>query len=171
MYFHIGLSAPWERGDQSELVDLMAAVRDRDADNVVVDVQLSHSETHYRMVPMTSSERIRRRQRQRQLQVATLFFPVDDDRNPLQDLPPNLRYQEIQASDGGAVSFDGMLLFVGERPCASIVGQIYYENEKPAQHHDHDYDGKCQDEMLHPRIQARQGMTGAPIRQSLAGCL
>jgi hypothetical protein len=122
MYFHIGLSAPSERGDQSELIDLMAAVRDRDADNVVVDVQLAHSETHYRMVPMTSSERIRLRQRQ--LQVATLFFPVDDDRNPLQDLPPNLRYQEIQASDGGAVSFDGMLLFVGERPCASIVGQI-----------------------------------------------
>lgn len=71
---------------------------------------------------MTNSERIRRRQRQ--LQAATLFFPVDDDRNPLQDLPPNLRYQEIQATDGGAVSFDGMLLFVGERPYASIVGLI-----------------------------------------------
>lgn len=59
MYYHTGLSAPCERGDQSELIDLMAEVRDRDADNVVVDVQLSHSETHYRMVPMTSSERIR----------------------------------------------------------------------------------------------------------------
>lgn len=40
-YFHIGLSAPCERGDQRELIDLMAEVRDRDEDNVVVvDVQL-----------------------------------------------------------------------------------------------------------------------------------
>lgn len=120
MCFHIGLSAPWERGDQTELIDLMAEVWDRDEDNV--NVQLSHSETHYRMDLKMSSGRIHRQRRR--LQVANLSYRDDDDCNRLQGLRPTLRCQEIRATDGGASSFDGRLLSVGERPCASIVGRI-----------------------------------------------
>ena len=68
MYFRIGLGDPCERGDQNELIDPMAGVRDRDEDNGVVDVQMSHSETRAWMALTTNSGRIRQRQQQRQRQ-------------------------------------------------------------------------------------------------------
>jgi hypothetical protein len=102
MCFHTGLSAPCERGDQTVLIDLMAEVWDRDEDNV--DVQLSHSETHYRMDLTMNSGRMHRQLRR--LQVASLSYRDDDDCNRLQGLQPILRCQEIRATDGGASSFE-----------------------------------------------------------------